>query len=271
MFEIINEYSIKVNNSLLLTIVFLGSYLLCKFFLTRNIKSRKARNQYITRFKYLFFIVFMIFFIKIWVEGFSQIFTYIGFLSAALTLTQRENLMNMVGWLIINWRGLFSEGDFIRISNVSGCVKSIGLLYFTLAEGNPDFPEDKTGRIVKIPNGMVSRNPIANFSQEKYVECTMNLIFKPKGTVDSLEVLFLVLKQEMHHYMQLQSCPQDKFQPEAQEPKYLVKIRHEKPAGYEMVFLFYCKYIDKAEVLYKLNKLVIDFTSQNPDLTLAFD
>lgn len=271
MSDIINVYSFQLIKSFVLTVVFLGTYLLCKFYLTRNIKVKKSRSQYISRSKYLFFILFMIFFIKIWVEGFTQIWTYIGFVSAAMVLTQKENLMNIVGWLIINWRGLFSEDDYIRISNFSGRVKTVGFLYFTVLEGSLEFPESSSGRVIKIPNGMVSRNPIVNFSQEKFVECTMTLIFKPKGSLDKLEVLFLVLKQEMHHYMEFQNESEDNSLTAEWEPKYSVKIRQEKPAGYEMVFLFYCKYVDKAQILYKLNKRVIDFTAEDPDLTLAFD
>lgn len=266
MSEIINAYSIKLINSFLLTIVFLGGYLLCKFFLTRRIKSKKARSQFITRCKYLFFILFMIFFIKIWVEGFIQILAFIGFLSAAITLTQKENLLNIVGWLIINWRGLFSEEDHIRISNFSGSVKKIGFLYFTLMETNPDFPDAQTGRIIKIPNGMVSRNPIFNFSQEKLVESTVNFVFKPKGDCQALEPLYKVLKEEIRHYYKSLGVSINDYQ-----PRYLVKLRQEKPAGFEMLFLFYCHYVDKAQLQSTLNEKVVDFCAHHPDVVLAFD
>lgn len=208
----------------------------------------------------------MVFFIKIWVEGFLQILAFIGFLSAAITLTQKENLMNIVGWLIINWRGLFSEEDHIRISNFNGSVKKIGFLYFTLVESSPDFPGSETGRVIKIPNGMVSRNPIFNFSQEKFVEMTLSFIFKPKVEFTALESLYAVLKEEVRHYFKSLGVNINEH-----EPRYLVRIRQEKPAGFEMLFLFYCRYTDKAQLQYKLNKLVVDFCAQNPDIVLAFD
>lgn len=266
MSEIINSYSIKLVNSLFLTVIFLGAYLLCKFLLTKHIKIKKIRSQYISRWKYFFFILFMFFFIKIWVEGFLQILAFFGFFAAAFTLTQRENLMNMVGWIIINWRGLFLEEDHIRIANFTGSVKSIGFLYFTLIESNPDFPNNLTGRIIKIPNGMVSRNPIMNFSQEKYIECTLNFVFKPKGSLEALDVLYQILKQDLRQYMLLIDANAQEY-----EPRYTVKIRQEKPAGYEMLFLFYCKYHDKAQIQYKLNKSVIDYCARCEDLVLSFD
>jgi small-conductance mechanosensitive channel len=276
MSEVFSAYSIKLINSLLLAVVFLGIYLITKFLLTRKIKIKRARSKVSIRLRYGFFIFFMIFFIKIWVEGFVQILAFIGFLSAAITITQKDNLMNLVGWLIINWRGLFSEEDFIKISNYGGYVRSIGVLYFTLEEANPDFPDVSSGRIIKIPNGMVARNPVINFSHEKFSEFTLNFIFKPKGSFDAIEVLFLVLKQEILRYLKLQTkfYTQDPDKNDISpmlEPKYLIKIRQEKPAGFEMVFLFYCKQADKADMQFKINKLVYEFTKDNENLTLAFD
>ncbi|MFI4938716.1 MAG: mechanosensitive ion channel family protein [Candidatus Berkiellales bacterium] len=266
MTEIISSYSIKLINSLMLAIVFLGVYLIVKFIVSRRVKIRKQRSQINIRLKYAFFILFMIFFIKIWVEGFVQILAFIGFLSAAITLTQKDNLMNLVGWLIINWRGLFSEEDYIKISNFSGYVKSIGFLYFTLIEASPDFPESPTGRIIKVPNGMVARNPVINFSHEKFVECTLNYIFKPKGDFAKIEDLFVKLKNEIHRYL-----TEKNGSVEALEPKYSIKLRQEKPAGYEMIFLFYCKHADKTQLQQRINKLVVDYSLNHEDLALAFD
>lgn len=263
MSEIMNAYSIKLINSLLLAIVFLGGFLIGKFFLYRKVKNKKLRSQYAIRIQYLFFIFFMFFFIKIWVDGFTEIFAFIGFLSAAITLTQKDNLMNIVGWLIINWRGLFTEEDYIKISNYGGYVKSMGILYFTLVEASIEFPESKTGSIIKVPNGWVAKNPIINYSHDKFVESSLNFVFKPTSNFDAIEDLFLVLKNEMSVYLKNQS--------EMLAPKYYVKIRQEKPAGYEMVFQFYSKLIDKAQLQYKINKCVVDFTASHKELTIAFD
>lgn len=268
MSDIINAYSIKLVNSLILAVVFLGGYLLTKFILGRRIKHRKIRSQYNIRLKYFLFILFMIFFVKIWVDGFIQILQFVGFLSAAITLTQKDNLLNLVGWLIINWRGLFSEEDYIKISNYNGYVKSIGFMYFTLIEANPEFPENHSGKIVKVPNGLVSRNPVINYSHEKFVECSMNFIFKPKSNLASIEQFFSAIKQEMQAYLSLEQ----KTDLIAQlEPKYYLKLRQEKPAGLEMLLIFYCKYMDKTALQHKISKLIIDFTNHNEELTLAFD
>ncbi|MCS5711731.1 mechanosensitive ion channel family protein [Candidatus Berkiella aquae] len=276
MTEVISAYSINLINSLLFAIIMVGGYLSSKYLLTRKVKSLKTRNQYFIRLKYFFFILYLVFFIKIWIEGFVQILAFIGFLSAAITLTQKDNLLNLIGWLIINWRGLFCEDDYIKISQYSGYVKSIGFLYFTLVEASPDFPNRATGRVIKIPNGLVGRNPVTNYSHEKFTECTLNVVFKPKSNLEMIEKLFEVLKEEMHSYLTkhlgittTSSTTEQTLQ--KFEPKYFVKIRQEKPAGFEMVMMFYCNHIDKADMQYQINKRIIDFSKENEELTLAFD
>lgn len=275
MSEVISAYSIKLIYSLLFAVIMVGGYVLSRYLLTRKIKTLKTRSQYHIRLKYFFFILYLVFFIKIWVAGFIQILAFIGFLSAAITITQKDNLLNLIGWLIINWRGLFCEEDYIKISQYSGYVKSIGFLYFSLVEASPDFPNRTTGRLIKIPNGLVARNPVINFSHEKLTECTLNVIFKPKSRIEMIEKLFDVLKQEIYDYLALSVEAKNPLWQEKAfsrfEPKYFVKIRQEKPAGFEMVFLFYCHHVDKADVQYKINKSIIDFTNRHDDLTLAFD
>jgi len=267
MAEMINAYSIKLINSLLLAAFFLGGYLLAKFMTTRRVKAKKMRSQYLIRLRYVFFAFFMVFFIKIWVEGFVQILAFVGFLSAALTLTQKDNLMNLIGWLIINWRGLFSEEDYVKISTHSGYVKSIGFLYFTLLEVSSEFPECATGRLIKIPNGMVSRNPITNFSHEKCVECTMNFIFDPRGNIKQIESLFERLKEEVFVYLKAK----EKGISLEMVPRYITKIRQEKPAGIEMIFLFYCDYAQRATLQSRLYQCVMHFTEVDQGLSLTFD
>ena len=267
MSEMMSAYSLKLINSFLFAILLLGGYLISRYFFTRRIKPLKTRAKYQSRLKYIFFILYLIFFVKIWVEGFVQILAFIGFLSAAITITQKDNLLNLIGWLIINWRGLFSEEDYIKISNYSGYVKSIGFLYFALEEASQDFPNHSTGRVIKIPNGLVARNPVTNFSHERFTECTLNFVFKPKGSFEAIEKLFLLIKEEMLQYLQKQiNIVNPSF-----EPKYFVKIRQEKPTGFEMILLFYCKHTDRSDLQYQINKLIVEFTNQDNDLVLAFD
>lgn len=272
MSEIFAAYSSKLINSFVLTLLFLTVYGLLLFFMSQKVSDKKRYYQSKIRLRYLLIAFFMLCFIKIWVEGFIQIVAFIGFISAAVTITQKDNLMNLIGWLIINWRDLFHEGDYIKIANNAGFVKSIGFMYFTLQEASIEFPSLTTGRIIKVPNGLVARNPLTNFSHETFIESTVSFIFKPTASFELLERLYMSLKMQILHYAE-QVNKNEEFHGKRQDftPKHVIKIRQEKPAGFEFVLMFYSKHQDKTDVLFQINKAVIAFTQNHPELVIAFD
>ncbi len=273
MLEIFASYSSKFFCSFVITLLFLAVYAIACLLLSQKIEDPKRYNQTRIRMRYLLITLFLVCFVKIWVNGFIQIVAFIGFISAAITITQKDNLMNIIGWLIINWRELFHEGDYIKIANNIGIVKTIGVMYFTLQETNIDFPHHNTGRVIKIPNGLVARNPVLNYSYEVFTESTLSYVFKPTGNFDLIEKLFLTIKQQMLHYLEQAFKMGIDFKQTVEElsPKHVIRIRQEKPAGFELVMMFYSKYQDKPALLNQINKTIIAFSQANPDLVIAFD
>ncbi len=275
MSEILASYSAKFAYSFGLTLCFLIIYAALVFVFFQKIEDKKRYDQAKIRSRYVLTLLFMLFFIKIWVNGFIQIVAFIGFISAAITITQKDNLMNIIGWLIINWRELFHEGDYIKVANNIGVVKRIGFMYFTLQETSLDFPDHITGRLIKVPNGLVARNVIVNYSHDIFTENTVSYVFKPTGSFDILEKLFAEVKQQIAHYIEqvLKTQNETKTKPNSQDyiPKYMIRLRQERPAGYELVLLFYSRHQDRTIMLSDINKTVIDFTTRYPECIIAFD
>lgn len=178
------------------TLVYLISFFLIKF----KIKTTRRKEKIRTRFKYVIFILFFIFLIQIWMDKFFQILAFIGFLSAAVTITQRDNITNFIAWFIINWRELFLEGDTIQINKMTGCVKAMGPLYITLHECFDDRPAILTGRTIKIPNGMVAKNPVINFSTQHKLHHKLEYVFEHKTDLDRLKQHVTQLAQEAAEY-----------------------------------------------------------------------
>jgi len=108
-------------------------------------------------------LAFSLVLVRIWVDGFTHLFTMLSLIAAGLVVTNKENIMNIVGWLIINWRGVFSEGDYIKIQNVMGYVESVKLFSFKLIETNEMGEGIATGKTIKVPNGTIITNPIYIF------------------------------------------------------------------------------------------------------------
>lgn len=156
-----------------------------------KLDSRRQKRKFRVRSFYVAFIFFLLFMAKMWVDGFAQIFTFLGLIAAALVIVNKENIMNFVGWLIIMWRGIFSEEDLIQVQHYKGYVKSIGIFYFEIAEVDPRYNTIFTGKIIKIPNGLLTNNPLTNYSQTSHLlEQHIQLIISLKSDIEKSEVLF---------------------------------------------------------------------------------
>jgi small-conductance mechanosensitive channel len=103
---------------------------------------------------------------RIWLASFGSLATVIGLVSAGIAVALKEPLMNMAGWLFILWRKPFDLGDRIEIGEFHGDVVDQGLFSVSLMEiGNWVNADDRTGRLLLAPNGMVFTQVIANYSK----------------------------------------------------------------------------------------------------------
>lgn len=134
------------------------------YFLSRGVESKKHKKIIRKRFMYVMLVVYILILAKIWVEGFTHIFAMMSLVAAGLVVTNKESIMNLVAGMIINWRALFVEGDFIQIQTFTGYVSSIGFMYFKIYETMSVEQIQATGRTIKIPNNLVITAPLINFS-----------------------------------------------------------------------------------------------------------
>ncbi len=103
---------------------------------------------------------------RIWLESFASLATVIGLVSAGLAVALKEPLMNLAGWLFIVWRKPFELGDRIEVGEFRGDVVDQGLFTFSLMEiGNWVDADDRTGRLLLAPNGLVFTQVLANYSK----------------------------------------------------------------------------------------------------------
>jgi len=144
-------------------------YIIVAWIVLRKIEGKKNKHRVKVRLFYVFFAFFAIMMARIWVEGFTHLLAVLGLVSAGLVVTNKETIMNFVGFIVINWRGLFSEDDLIEIQGYKGYVKSFGFLYFSLYEVSELCFGQLTGRIIRLPNGLITTNPLVNFSDTAHL------------------------------------------------------------------------------------------------------
>lgn len=156
-----------------------------------KVDSRRQKKKFRIRSFYISSLFFVLLMAKIWVDGFAQLFTFLALIATALVITNKETIMNFVGWLIIMWRGLFSEEDLVQLQHYKGYVKSIGVLYFEITEVDAKYNTVLTGKIIKIPNGLLTNNPLINYSQTSHLlEQHIQIIITLESDIEQSEILF---------------------------------------------------------------------------------
>ncbi len=104
---------------------------------------------------------------RIWFpQGYKDLATFAGLVSAGIAIALKDIFLNMAGWIFIIWRRPFVVGDRIQIGNHAGDVIDVRVFHFTLNEiGNWVDADQSTGRIIHVPNGKVITDVIANYSE----------------------------------------------------------------------------------------------------------
>lgn len=168
-----------------------------EYFVLKRISYKRKKKKYKVLTRNILLISLIIFLAKIWIDGFGHLLAFIGFISAALTITQKENLLNLTGGLIIMWRDTFSEGDFVSIQTHQGVVKHMGIFYFTLEESSANSITIRTGKLVKIPNSFVSLYPFRVYSFDNFINLNRRYVFRFTSNVSKLKTFTADLQQDL--------------------------------------------------------------------------
>ncbi len=137
--------------------------LLIYLIVSRGDMSSRQQHRLRYRIIYMALVTLMVILVRIWIENFTHLFTMLGLVAAGLVVANKETIMNFTGWFIINWRNLFAEGDHIALLTYMGYVDHLGPLYFKIYEVDIE-SNCLTGRTIRIPNGLVINNSVANYS-----------------------------------------------------------------------------------------------------------
>ncbi len=133
----------------------------------RKFTTKREISKFRSRMVYLGIFLFLTVIIHIWINGFTQLLPMLSLIGTGLVISNKESLMNLVGWLIINWRGVFSEGDLVQIQDVVGYIHDIRLFYFKVYETTSLTSYQATGKTIKVPNSWVITSAITLFTSGK--------------------------------------------------------------------------------------------------------
>ena len=88
-----------------------------------------------------------------------------GVAGAGIAFALQEVIASVAGWLAISFGGFFKIGDRVQLGGIKGDVIDIGVLRSTLMECGEWVKGDLyTGRVVRIANSFVFKEPVFNYS-----------------------------------------------------------------------------------------------------------
>jgi small-conductance mechanosensitive channel len=89
----------------------------------------------------------------------------LGVAGAGIAFALQEVIGSIAGWVAISFANFYETGDRIQLGGIKGDVIDIGILRTTLMELGEWVKSDlPTGRIVRIANSFVFKEPVFNYS-----------------------------------------------------------------------------------------------------------
>lgn len=156
----------KITVSILVIAVWMLIRWIIVAILGRQVRSGKDKYYWIRAVKYTLAGIVFVSLVFIWGSEIESFATFIGLISAALTIALKDLFVNFAGWIFLLVRKPFQLGDRVQIGEHMGDVIDIRIFQFTINEiGHWVDADQSTGRIIHIPNGKVFTEPQANFSQ----------------------------------------------------------------------------------------------------------
>jgi small-conductance mechanosensitive channel len=107
------------------------------------------------------------------VGNLTYLLTGLGVISAALVVALQDFVSSFFAFMWIKFKSVFKTRDIIHISTpetkITGIVANIGIFRTTLRElvgDNQINSERPSGRVVSVPNSVVLKTPVINYTQD---------------------------------------------------------------------------------------------------------
>ncbi|MBX3257993.1 MAG: mechanosensitive ion channel [Chitinophagaceae bacterium] len=121
----------------------------------------------------------------------TELLTGLGIVGAALALSARESLENLIASFIIVFDKPFAVGDTLKVQNITGVVEKIGLRSTRLRT------TDKT--FASVPNKQMVDSIVDNLTLRTQRKAELRLELKPATTSQQLQLLLNGMKTILQH------------------------------------------------------------------------
>ncbi|MBI1343459.1 MAG: mechanosensitive ion channel [Terrimonas sp.] len=116
---------------------------------------------------YIGYFLTIIFIIVLFSNRLGNIGIALGVAGAGIAFALQEVFASIAGWLALSFGGFFRVGDRVQLGGIKGDVIDIGVLRTTVMELGQWVDGDLyNGRIVRIANSFVFKEPVFNYSAD---------------------------------------------------------------------------------------------------------
>jgi small-conductance mechanosensitive channel len=132
-----------------------------------RLKSKETRysiRRSLTFFGYLAAVILLI---GVFSNQLSNLAVALGVAGAGIAFALQEVIISVAGWISLSFGQYYTIGDRVQLGGIKGDVIEIGVLRTTIMEIGEWVKGDQyNGRIVRIANSFVFKEPVYNYSAD---------------------------------------------------------------------------------------------------------
>src|SRR3990170_4827605 len=130
-----------------------------------RVRERGTRYQVRRLITLTGYISFVVFITLVFSDQLSSLTVALGVAGAGIAFALQEVIASIAGWFAISFAGFYKIGDRVQLGGIKGDVIDIAILRTTLMEIGEWVKGDQySGRIVRIANSFVFKEPVFNYS-----------------------------------------------------------------------------------------------------------
>jgi len=131
---------------------------------THDNTTRYKTRKFITLLGYVAVVIFVALVFSDKLGGFTVAF---GVAGAGVAFALQEVIASAAGWMAVSFGGFYKVGDRVQLGGIKGDVIDIGILRTTIMQiGEWVNADQYNGRIVRVANSFVFKEPVFNYSAE---------------------------------------------------------------------------------------------------------
>ena len=148
-------------------LIILIIFSLLRSYLARNIQDADARYRTRKALSLVSYLLILIFVASTFSDSLGKLTIVLGAIGAGVAFALQEVIGSFAGWIAISLGQFYKPGNRVQLGGIMGDVIDIGFLRTTLMECGDWVKADLyNGRIVRIANSYVFKEPVFNYSAD---------------------------------------------------------------------------------------------------------